>query len=465
MKYQSQKIALGYFAVALALFAVQVSMGLLLGWTYVSPNFLSDLIPFNVGRMLHTNSLVVWLLLGFFGAAYYLVPEESEREIHSPMLAWLQLAIFVLGTAGVVVTYLFNLFDGNWLLGNEGREFIEQPKWVKVGIVVAALIFLYNISMTVLAGKKTAITNILLLGLWILSLLFLFAFVNPDNLALDKMYWWYIVHLWVEGTWELVMASILAFLMLKLTGVDREVVEKWLYVIAALALFSGILGTGHHYFWIGTPGYWQWIGSIFSSFEVAPFFAMMSFAFVMVWKGRRDHPNKAALLWSLGCATLAFFGAGVWGFLHTLHGVNYYSHGTQITAAHGHLAFYGAYVCLNLAIISYAMPHLRGRDPYNQVLNMASFWLMSGGVVFMTVVLTFAGALQTHLQRVQGEFFMDVQDQLWVFYAMRFGAGVAVVLGAVLFIYSVAFPRREILTPGPLESGRLAQDPDHVAAE
>ena len=465
MKYQSQKIALGYFAVALALFAVQVSMGLFLGWVYVSPNFMSELIPFNIGRMLHTNSLVVWLLLGFFGAAYYLVPEESEREIHSPMLAWLQLGIFVLGTAGVVVTYLFNLFDGNWLLGNEGREFIEQPRWVKVGIVVAALIFLYNISMTVLAGKKTAITNILLLGLWLLSLLFLFAFVNPDNLALDKMYWWYIVHLWVEGTWELVMASILAFLMLKLTGVDREVVEKWLYVIAALALFSGILGTGHHYFWIGTPGYWQWIGSIFSSFEVAPFFAMMSFAFVMVWKGRRDHPNKAALLWSLGCATLAFFGAGVWGFLHTLHGINYYSHGTQITAAHGHLAFYGAYVCLNLAIISYAMPHLRGRDPYNQVLNMASFWLMSSGVVFMTVVLTFAGALQTHLQRVNGEAYMDVQDQLWIFYAMRFGAGAAVVLGAILFIYATAFPRREIVTPGPLESDRLEHDPDHVAAE
>ena len=465
MKYQTQKIALAYFAVALALFAVQVTMGLVLGYIYIQPNFLSEILPFNVGRMLHTNSLVVWLLLGFFGAAYYLIPEEAEREIHSPKLAWLQLGIFVLGTAGVVVTYLFNLFDGNWLLGNEGREFIEQPRWVKAGIVVAALIFLYNVTMTVLAGRKTAITNILLLGLWLLSLLFLFSFVNPENLALDKMYWWFIVHLWVEGTWELVMASILAFLMLKLTGVDREVVEKWLYVIAALALFSGILGTGHHYFWIGTPGYWQWIGSIFSSFEVAPFFAMMAFAFVMVWKGRRDHPNKAALLWSLGCATLAFFGAGVWGFLHTLHGVNYYTHGTQITAAHGHLAFYGAYVCLNLAIISYAMPHLLGRDPYNQVLNMASFWLMSSGVVFMTVVLTFAGALQTHLQRVLGEAYMDVQDQLWIFYAMRFGAGVAVVLGAVLFIYSVAFPRREILTPGPLESGRLEHDPDHVAAE
>ncbi|MGL4279075.1 MAG: cbb3-type cytochrome c oxidase subunit I [Albidovulum sp.] len=465
MKYQSQKIALGYFVVALALFAVQVTVGLLLGWIYVSPNFLADVLPFNVLRMLHSNSLIVWLLLGFFGSAYYLVPEESEREIHSATLAWLQLAILVLGTAGVVVTYAFNLFDGNWLLGNEGREFLEQPKWVKVGIVVAALIFLYNISMTVLAGKKTAITNILLLGLWGLALLFLFAFYNPGNLALDKMYWWYVVHLWVEGTWELVMASILAFLMLKLTGVDREVVEKWLYVIAALALFSGILGTGHHYYWIGTPGYWQWIGSIFSSLEVVPFFAMMSFAFIMVWKGRRDHPNKAALLWSLGCATLAFFGAGVWGFLHTLHGVNYYSHGTQITAAHGHLAFYGAYVCLNLAIISYAMPHLKGRDPYNQVLNMCSFWLMSSGVVFMTFTLTFAGTVQTHLQRVMGMYYMEVQDQLWIFYAMRFVAGAAVVLGAILYIYAVLVPRREVVTPGPLEQNRITRDEDRVAAE
>jgi len=451
MKYQTQKIALFYFLAAMAVFAVQVLGGLWAGWIYVNPNFMSDLMPFNIIRMLHTNSLIVWLLLGFFGAAYFLIPEESEREIYSPMLAYLQLAILLLGTAGVVVTYTFDLFQGNWLLGKEGREFIEQPVWVKLGIVVAALIFLFNITMTVLKGRKTAITNVLLLGLWGLVLLFLFAFYNPANLSLDKMFWWYIVHLWVEGTWELVMASILAFLMLKLTGVDREVVEKWLYLIVATALFSGILGTGHHYYWIGTPGYWQWIGSIFSSLEVIPFFAMMSFAFVMVWKGKRDHPNKAALLWALGAATVAFFGAGVWGFLHTLHGVNYYTHGTQITAAHGHLAFYGAYVSVNLAIITYAMPILTGRDPYNQVLNMASFWLMTGGMAFMTFVLTFAGTIQTHLQRVMGEDFMDVQEGMDLFFIMRWGAGVAVVLGAVLFIYAQIAPRREVIEPGTAE--------------
>lgn len=448
MKYQTQKIALAYFVVALALFIVQVSGGLLAGWIYISPNTLSEALPFNIVRMLHTNSLIVWLLLGFFGAAYFIIPEESEREIYSPRIAYYQLAILVVGTLGAVVTYVFDLFHGNILLGKDGREFLEQPLWVKIGIVIAALMFLYNISMTVLAGKKTAITNVLLIGLWALALLFLFAFYNPKNLGLDKMYWWYVVHLWVEGVWELIMASILAYLMLKLTGVDREIVEKWLYVIVGTALFSGILGTGHHFYWIGTPGYWQWIGSIFSTLEVIPFFLMMAFSFVMVWKGRRDHPNKAALLWSLGCTTLAFFGAGVWGFLHTLHGINFYTHGTQITAAHGHLAFFGAYVSLNLAIFTYAFPMLRNRDPYNQVLIMASFWLMAGGMTFMTFVLTFAGTIQTHLQRVMGQPYMDVQDQIMLFHYMRFGAGVAVVLGAILFIFATLVPRREIIAAG-----------------
>ena len=170
----------------------------------------------------------------------------------------------------------------------------------------------------------------------------------------------------------------------------------------------------------------------------------------MVWKGRRNHPNKAALLWSLGSSTVAFFGAGVWGFLHTLHGVNFYSHGTQITAAHGHLAFYGAYVARNLAIFTYAFPILRERTPYNQVLNMASFWLMTGGMAFMTFVLTFAGTIQTHMQRVVGDYYMDVQESLSIFYLMRFGAGLCVVIGALLFIYSLLVARRdEIIEPGP----------------
>ena len=432
MKYDSQKVALYYFAGALGLFVAQILFGLVIGTIVVMPNTLSELLPFNIARMIHTNALIVWLLMGFFGASYYLIPEESETELYSTKLAIIQFWLFLFGAAAAVVGYLFHI--------HEGREFLEQPLWIKLAIVVVALMFLFNITMTVLKGRKTAITNVLLLGLWGIAIFFLFSLYNPANLILDKMFWWWVVHLWVEGVWELVMASILAFLMIKLTGVDREVVEKWLYVIIGLALFSGILGTGHHYYWIGTPGYWQWIGSVFSTLEVAPFFAMVVFTFMMVWKGGRNHPNKAALLWSLGCSVFAFFGAGVWGFLHTLAPVNYITHGTQVTAAHGHLAFYGAYVMINLAIMTYAMPNILKREPYNQVLNMWGFWVTSSGVTFMTFALTFAGVVQSHLQRVLGMGFMEVQEQLALFYWMRLGAGVVTFIGVVMIVWSLALP-------------------------
>ncbi|MCK7496149.1 MAG: cbb3-type cytochrome c oxidase subunit I [Comamonadaceae bacterium] len=113
---------------------------------------------------------------------------------------------------------------------------------------------------------------------------------------------------------------------------------------------------------MGTPEYWQWWGSIFSALEPIPFFAMTCL--------RLQHgeppPPRAPEQGRDRCGrwaprVMAFLGAGVWGFLHTLAPVNYYTHGTQITAAHGHMAFYGAYAMIVLTMISYAMPILRGR--------------------------------------------------------------------------------------------------------
>ncbi|MCB2551666.1 cbb3-type cytochrome c oxidase subunit I, partial [Listeria monocytogenes] len=84
--------------------------------------------------------------------------------------------------------------------------------------------------------------------------------------------------------------------LVKITGVDREVIEKWLYVIIAMALISGIIGTGHHYFWIGVPGYWLWLGSVFSALAPLPCFAMVLFAFNTINRRRRDYPNRAVAL-------------------------------------------------------------------------------------------------------------------------------------------------------------------------
>jgi len=272
--------------------------------------------------------------------------------------------------------------------------------------------------------------------------MFLFSFVNPDNLVRDKMYWWFVVHLWVEGTWELILGSLLAFVLIKTTGVDREVIDKWLYVIIAMALITGILGTGHHFFFIGMPGYWLWIGTIFSAMEPIPFFMMTVFAFNMVQRRRRDHPNQAALLWAVGCSVMGFLAAGLWGFIHALSAINFYTHGTQMTAAHGHLAFYGAYVLVVIAIISYAMPILRGREANSaraQSVEMWSFWIMTIGMGVMVLALTGAGILQVWLQRLPTEgalSFMATQDKLVFFYWLRIAGGVMFLLGLLTYLSS-----------------------------
>jgi nitric oxide reductase subunit B len=448
VKYASQSVAKYYFVAALALFTAQIVFGLTLGLQYLLGDFLFPYIPFNQARMVHTNLLIVWLLFGFQGAAYYMVPEEAETELYSPKLALILFWTFLVAGALTIVGYLAVPYaklaelTGNDLLMTMGREFLEQPLPTKVGIVVVMLGFLFNITMTVLKGRKTSISTVLLIGLWGLALMFLFSFINPHNLVRDKMYWWFVVHLWVEGTWELIMGALLAFVLVKTTGVDREVIDKWLYVIIAMALITGILGTGHHFFFIGMPGYWTWVGSIFSAMEPIPFFMMTVFAFNMVQRRRRDHPNQAALLWAVGCSVTAFLGAGVWGFIHTLSPINYYTHGTQITAAHGHLAFYGAYVMVVLSIISYAMPTLRGRIANNrtaQNTEMWSFWLMTLGMGVMALALTGAGILQVWLQRMPtagAMSFMDTQDQLRFFYWLRMAGGVGFLLGLLAYLGS-----------------------------
>jgi hypothetical protein len=128
----------------------------------------------------------------------------------------------------------------------------------KLGIVVVAGLFVQH-QHDGAQGPQDQYFAVLLMGLWGLALMFLFSFVNPHNLVRDKMYWWFVVHLWVEGTWELILGALLAFVLVKTTGVDREVIDKWLYVIIAMALITGILGTGHHFFFIGMPGYWLWV--------------------------------------------------------------------------------------------------------------------------------------------------------------------------------------------------------------
>lgn len=450
MKYSSQMVAKPYFIFALILLAGEIVFGLAMGTQYLYGDFLFPAIPFNVLRMVHTNLLIVLLLFGFMGATYYLIPEESERELWSPMLAKITFWVFAAAGVATILGYLLVPYATlaeltyNNLLPTMGREFLEQPTITKVGIALVVLSYILNVTMTVIKGRKTTISVILLTGLFGLAFFFLFAFYVPENLVMDKFFWWFVVHLWVEATWELILGALLAFVLIKTTGVDREHIDKWLYLIIAMTLISGLAGTGHHFFFIGTPGYWLWIGSIASAAEPIPFFLMILFAYNMAKNRRIQHNNKIALTWAKGTAVVGFLGAGVWGFLHTLAPINYYTHGTQLTAAHGHLAFFGAYVMICFTMISYAMPILRGRShgngPKAQSVERTSFWMMVIGMIGLTLALTVAGIMQIELQRLRDVAdaldFMSAQAAISTVYMVRLAFGVMVLLGLLTYFYS-----------------------------
>src|SRR5690606_34851935 len=158
----------------------------------------------------------------------------------------------------------------------------EMPFVLKLGVVVVMGMFLYNLGMTIRrAGRFTTTEGVLVGGLAATALLFVPALIEFDNYTLDRFYRWWVVHLWVEGVWELIMGALLAFLLIRLSGADREVLEKWLYVIVGITFLSGILGTGHHYYWIGVPAYWLWVGGLFSALEPLVFLGMAAYAYMV----------------------------------------------------------------------------------------------------------------------------------------------------------------------------------------
>jgi len=241
---------------------------------------------------------------------------------------------------------------------------------------------------------------------------------------------------------KFILGAILAFVLIKTTGVDREHIDKWLYLIIAMTMLSGILGTGHHFFYMGAPEYWLWIGSLSSAVEPLPFFLMILFAYTMARERKIQHENEIALTWAKGTAVMGFLGAGVWGFMHTLAPVNMFTHGTQLTAAHGHLSFYGAYVMIIFTVISYAMPILRGRPHGNskpaQKRELNAFWMMNIGMVGLTLALTAAGITQILDQRVGTDLvsFMDSQASMTGIYTIRLGFGLLVFAGLITYISS-----------------------------
>ncbi len=427
MKYKSQKVAYWFFALSMLLLVLQITYGFIMGFARIGMDNLHDFIPFNTARAVHTNLLVVWLLSGFMGAAYYIIPEEAQRELVNVKLAYVQLISLALVGVTAIIGFHFNIW--------EGRKFLEIPRPLDYLVVVNVLLFLGLIIVTLFKGKRRTTTALVLtMGLLFAALLYIPGMLPFDSQVTDSFFRWWVVHLWVEGVWELIMGGILSFLLIKLTGVDREVIEKWLYVIVGLTFLSGVLGTGHHYYYIGVNKIWLVVGGIFSALEPLAFLAMALFAVNMYRKGEKKHPNKIALYWTLGASIVSFIGAGLLGFAHTLPQTNLYTHGTLVTAMHGHLAFWGAYGMIVFAIISYALPNLTGRKLYETAISRMAFWMSNIGMIGMTVAFGVAGVAQVYLERKMKLDFMTVQNEISIHFVVLMLCASLFAAGIILYI-------------------------------
>ena len=429
MRYRSQQVAYWYFAVAMALFGLQIVFGLLSAAKYLGPDPLLYILPFDVTKMIHTNLLIVWVLTGFMGATYWLIPEESQTELYSVKLAYVQLGLWAAMGLTAVIGYLFRYGTGNKLL--------EQPLPHKLVIVAVMLMFLFNVGMTIWRARRfTTTEGVLLLGLGGAAVLFLPALIPFENYTVSIFYRWWTIHLWVEGVWEMIQGSFLAYLLIRLSGADREVMEKWLYVIVGLVFIAGILGTAHHYYWVGVPAYWLPIGGFFSALEPLALVGMAMYAYFAMRRSGLNHPNVLAIHWTIGSAVFTLFGAGLLGLAHTWPSVNKWTHGTLITAMHGHAAFYGAYVMIVLAMISYALPAISpSRPERGTATGYFAFWLQMAGMFGMTLSFATAGIGQVYLERILGLGYLDTQLKIQVHFLMLIITGSIFATGAALFIW------------------------------
>ncbi len=427
MKYASQRVAYWFFAACMGLLVLQIVYGFIMAFAHMGMDGLHDYIPFNAARATHTNLLVMWLLTGFMGSAYYVIPDECGRELEWPRLAMVQLvALLVVGVTAIIG------FHFNWW---EGRKFLEIPRPLDYLVVIDVLLFIANIGVTIWKSERATTTaSVLFFGLLMTALLYLPGMIPTDHQTTDSYWRWWVVHLWVEGVWELIMGGILSFLLIKLTGIDREIVEKWLYVIVGLTFLSGILGTGHHFYYIGLPRYWLMIGGVFSALEPLAFLGMAIYGITLARRSQRNHPNQIAVLWTVGCCVMSFVGAGFLGFAHTIPSVNMFTHGTLVTAMHGHLAFWGAYAMLVLAIIAYALPHLTGRPAHKHWTAPFAFWTSNIGMLGMTGAFAVAGIAQVYLERRAGLEFLDVQRELEVHFLGLVLAASLFTIGVVSFV-------------------------------
>lgn len=405
----SMRATAKYFWVVLALFVVQILLGAITAHYQVEGQqaygfAISEVLPYSITRTWHTQLAVLWIAVAWLGTGLYIGPALSGHEPKFQRLGvnflFTCLLIIVVGSfAGQWMAVMQKLGIGpvNFWFGHQGWEYADMGRFWQWFLFVGLMLWLTLVGRSlwpVLRGPASptrSIVGLLFLSTVCIGLFFGSALMWNEHTHISEVeYWrWWLVHLWVEGFFEVFATAVMALIFTKLGLIRASSAAVAVLFATIVFMAGGVLGTLHHLYFVGTPIAVVALGASFSALEVVPL-AYIGFEAYHTWKLGQATPWMERYRWPiLFFIAVSFWnlvGAGLFGFLINPPLSLYYMQGLNLTPLHGHTALFGVYGMLGIALVLFCMRGLRGHLQWNAKALKIAFWCLNIGLALMALL-------------------------------------------------------------------------------
>ncbi|ANK82038.1 MAG: nitric oxide reductase large subunit [Rhizobiales bacterium NRL2] len=406
----SMRATAKYFWTVIALFCGQIALGAITAHYAVEGHDfygypLSEILPYAVTRTWHTQLAVFWIATAWLATGLYLAPALGGREPRFQKLGvdllYVALVLVVVGSmAGewLGVQQVLDL-DTNFWFGHQGWEYVDLGRFWQIGLFTGLMLWLALVGRALwpaLSHKGEAQPLIVILFLSTVAIgLFYGAGLTwgkHTHLSMIEYWRWWVVHLWVEGFFEVFATAAIALLTVKLGLVRARTANGAVLFATVIFLTGGVLGTLHHLYFSGTTTGVIAVGAVFSALEVVPL-ALVGHEAYENWKLTKSAPwvetYKWPLLFFVAVAFWNLVGAGLFGFLINPPISLYYVQGLNLTATHAHAALFGVYGLLGIGLMLFCLRGLFPRTAWSDRPLAWSFWLLNGGLAMMVLMSLF----------------------------------------------------------------------------
>ncbi|HVN95899.1 MAG TPA: cbb3-type cytochrome c oxidase subunit I [Syntrophorhabdaceae bacterium] len=419
---QAQKATIKYFVAATLLFLAQTLVGGATAHFRADPSSFYGLnlayyLPSNILRTWHLQLAVFWIVTAWIGGGLFLASSLGERETKSQRIMihvlFLVLIVIVLGSLLGEMFGVRQLLGEAWFwLGHQGWEYLELGRaWqflLAVGLLIWWILVYRIIRSAFNDPAKSEIAKLFLMAALTIPLFYVPAmfFTGKTNFTVVDNWRFWIIHLWVEGFFELFATVMVAVLFYRLDMVSRQTATRIIYLDAILFLGSGIIGTGHHWYWTGQSQTNMALSAIFSAMEVVPLtlLTLDAWDFIRLGHGKCDVcgkelivPHRWTFLFLIAVGFWNFVGAGIFGFLINLPIVSYFEAGTNLTPNHGHAALMGVFGMLGVAYIVFGLRQTSTERQWADIEKYVrvSFFGLNVGLALMVALSLFpSGVMQ-----------------------------------------------------------------------